>query len=88
MDANLLATQIHLRSFRARGGKMIQYAGWADAAVPPENGLNYYRKVTHTIGDPSDFYRVFMVPGMQHCSGGAGPNAFGYPFRDDKARVS
>ena len=66
-----------LRPFRARGGKMIQYAGWADAAVPPANGLNYYREVSHTIGDPSDFYRVFMVPGMAHCSGGAGPNAFG-----------
>jgi feruloyl esterase len=66
-----------LRPFKARGGKMIQYAGWADAAIPPENGLNYYRKVTHTLGDPSDFYRVFMVPGMAHCSGGAGPNAFG-----------
>jgi feruloyl esterase len=66
-----------LRSFKAHGGKMIQYAGWADAAIAPENGLNYYRKVTHTMGDPSDFYRVFMVPGMAHCSGGAGPNAFG-----------
>jgi feruloyl esterase len=66
-----------LRTFKAHGGKMIQYAGWADAAIPPENGLNYYRKVTHTMGDPSDFYRVFMVPGMAHCSSGAGPNAFG-----------
>ena len=56
---------------------MIQYAGWADAAIAPENGLNYYRKVTQTIGDPRDFYRIFMVPGMAHCSGGAGPNAFG-----------
>ena len=26
---------------------------------------------------PSDFYRVFMVPGMAHCGGGDGPNAFG-----------
>jgi len=66
-----------LRAFKAHGGKMIQYAGWADAAIPPENGLNYYRKVTQTMGDPHDFYRVFMVPGMAHCSGGAGPNAFG-----------
>jgi hypothetical protein len=66
-----------LRPFKAHGGKMIQYAGWADAAIAPENGLNYYRKVTQTIGDTSDFYRVFMVPGMAHCSGGAGPNAFG-----------
>lgn len=66
-----------LRPFKAHGGKMIQYAGWADSAIAPENGLNYYRKVTQTIGDPHDFYRVFMVPGMAHCGGGAGPNAFG-----------
>lgn len=66
-----------LRAFKAHGGKMIQYAGWADSAIAPENGLNYYRKVSRTIGDPHDFYRVFMVPGMAHCSGGAGPNAFG-----------
>ena len=66
-----------LRPFKAHGGKMIQYAGWADTAIAPENGLNYYRKVTQTIGDPHDFYRIFMVPGMAHCSGGAGPNAFG-----------
>ena len=66
-----------LRRFKAHGGKMIQYAGWADTAIAPENGLNYYRKVTKTIGDPRDFYRIFLVPGMAHCSGGAGPNAFG-----------
>jgi feruloyl esterase len=66
-----------LSRFRARGGKLIQYAGWSDAAIPPQNGLNYFRKVMRTIGDPSDFYRVFMVPGMAHCNGGAGPNAFG-----------
>ena len=66
-----------LRPFKKHGGKMIQYAGWADAAIAPENGLNYYRKVIQTIGDPRDFYRIFMVPGMAHCSGGAGPNAFG-----------
>jgi feruloyl esterase len=66
-----------LRAFKAHGGKMIQYAGWADAAIAPQNGLNYYRKVTETMGDPRDFYRVFMVPGMAHCGGGAGPNAFG-----------
>ena len=66
-----------LRAFKARGGKMIQYAGWADAAIPPRTGSTTTARSTHTIGDPSDFYRVFMVPGMAHCSGGAGPNAFG-----------
>ena len=66
-----------LSRFKARGGKLIQYAGWSDAAIAPQNGLNYYRKVVRTMGDPSDFYRVFMAPGMAHCSGGLGPNAFG-----------
>jgi feruloyl esterase len=66
-----------LSGFKARGGKLIQYAGWSDAGVAPQNGLNYWRKVTQTMGDPGDFYRVFMVPGMAHCSGGVGPNAFG-----------
>jgi len=67
----------NLRPFKHRRGRMIQYAGWADTAIAPENGLNYYRAVEHALGDPRDFYRVFMVPGMAHCSGGAGPNAFG-----------
>ena len=71
------AVNPNLRPFEHRGGKLIQYAGWADTAIAPENGLNYYRKVTKEMGDVHDFYRVFMVPGMAHCSGGAGPNAFG-----------
>jgi feruloyl esterase len=66
-----------LSAFHAHGGKMIQYAGWADTAIAPENGVNYYTAVLHGMPKAADFYRVFMVPGMAHCSGGAGPNAFG-----------
>jgi feruloyl esterase len=67
----------NLAPFRARGGKMIQYAGWSDAAIAPQNGLNYFTRVQQAIGKTDDFYRVFMVPGMAHCSGGLGANAFG-----------
>jgi hypothetical protein len=67
----------NLRPFEHHGGKLIQYAGWADTAIAPENGLNYYRAVEREMGDAHHFYRVFMVPGMAHCSGGNGPNAFG-----------
>jgi Tannase and feruloyl esterase len=73
----LNATDPDLGPFKRRGGKVIQYAGWADSAIAPENGLNYYRKVASIMGDVHDFYRVFMVPGMAHCYGGAGPNSFG-----------
>jgi hypothetical protein len=67
----------NLKPFERHGGKLIQYAGWADSAIAPENGLNYYRAVAKGMDDVDDFYRVFMVPGMAHCSGGNGPNAFG-----------
>src|SRR5262249_29219354 len=34
---------------------------------------------TKTMGGPEktkDFFRLFMAPGMGHCSGGPGPNQF------------
>ena len=71
------ATNPDLTSFERHGGKMIQYAGWADTAIAPENGLNYYGNVAKRMKDVHDFYRVFMAPGMAHCYGGGGPNSFG-----------
>ena len=76
------STNPDLSQFRDHGGKLIQYAGWADAAIAPENGLNYYRKVTSVMGDVHAFYRVFMAPGMAHCYGGPGPNSFGNGTND------
>ena len=76
------ATDPDLQRFERRGGKLIQYAGWADTAIAPENGINYYRKVMSVMGDVRDFYRVFMAPGMAHCYGGAGPNSFGNGISD------
>ena len=77
-----------LRSFRAHGGKLIQYHGWGDAAIAPRDSIAFYEKVDTFLkrypdprGDASkpiqDFYRLFMVPGMGHCATGAGPNNFG-----------
>ena len=71
-----------LRRFRDRGGKLIQYHGWGDAAIPAGGSIEYYERVKATLersqGKPvEDFYRLFMVPGMSHCAGGAGPNDFG-----------
>ena len=71
-----------LGPFRSQGGKLIQYVGWGDTAISPENDINYYNDVNREIGGHGhdgigDFYRLFMVPGMAHCSGGPGANAFG-----------
>ena len=71
------ATDPELTVFRDRGGKILSYFGWADPALNPLMGIDYYERVSETIGpDTSDFYRLFMVPGMFHCRGGRGPDRF------------
>jgi feruloyl esterase len=65
-----------LKAFQARGGKMIQYHGWADPDISPLNSVNYFDSVQKAMGDSKNFYRLFMVPGMYHCNGGPGPNTF------------
>jgi feruloyl esterase len=62
-----------LRALKAKGAKLLQYHGWADAAIPPGISLSYFNRVQQGMGDTASFYRLFMVPGMNHCSGGAGP---------------
>ena len=63
-----------LSAFRAHGGKLIQYHGWADPAIPALDSVDYWRLVQKTMGDTGGFYRLFMAPGMLHCGGGPGPN--------------
>ncbi len=71
------ATNPDLTAFRARNGRMIQYHGWSDPGVAPMSSVDYYAAVAKRLGgDPSGFYRLFMVPGMQHCVGGPGPDHF------------
>ncbi len=84
----LNASNPDLRSFRDRGGKLIEYQGWEDAASAPRYSIAFYEKVKQFLehypdprsSNPSDiqaFYRLYMVPGMQHCLGGPGAVSFG-----------
>lgn len=75
--AALDATDPDVSRFKARGGKIVSYFGWADPALNPLMGVNYYESVVQRLGpSTSDFYRLFMVPGMFHCRGGIGPSTF------------
>lgn len=70
------ANDSNLTAFREHRGKLVMYQGWADPVVPPEDVIRYYESVGRTMGAVADFYRLFMVPGMSHCAGGAGPDSF------------
>ena len=72
-SADLDATQTDLRPFLRRGGKLLHYHGWADSAIPPGMSLDYFAAVQRRVGPTPDAYRLFMVPGMNHCGGGQGP---------------
>lgn len=63
-----------------RGVKIIQYHGWNDQTLQPGYSPLYYEQVAKANGGlekTQEFYRLFMVPGMNHCSGGIGASNFG-----------
>jgi len=65
-----------ISKFRAAGGKLIVWHGWADAIVPPYKTLDWYEQVKAKFGGEAktkDFVRLFMIPGMDHCGLLKGP---------------
>jgi feruloyl esterase len=80
-ESLLSAANPDLRKFKAAGGKLIVYQGWADPEVPPEKTIDFYQTVQRTMGGRAptkSFFRLFMVPGMKHCSSGDGAFAIDY----------
>jgi feruloyl esterase len=75
----LNATDPDLHRFQSRGGKLIMYHGWNDAAISPLNSVNYFNNVVAKMGtdQTGQFIRLYMAPGVQHCTGGVGPSSFG-----------
>jgi feruloyl esterase len=65
------ATNPDLRAYQARGGKLLAFQGWSDTSVVPLGTIDYYESVLREMGGVSNtqaFYRLFLVPGMRHCS--------------------
>jgi len=89
----LNATNPDLSRFAARGGKLILYHGWSDAAIPAQGTIAYRDNVVRQMGArrAGEFVRLFVVPGMHHCGGGTGPSDFGQnavPVQGDSSSSS
>ena len=87
----LNANSPDLRRLKSRGGKILLYAGTADQLVPAPDAITYYERVVKAQGglrQTQDFCRFFLVPGMEHCGGGPGPNDFGQSLAPNPAPTS
>ena len=80
LDGDILnAINPNLQAFKAHGGKLLMYHGWSDAVIVPRVSVDYYESVVTAMGGEAktlDFARLFMIPGMGHCMGGAGTDIF------------
>jgi feruloyl esterase len=70
----LNATNPDLSAFKARGGKLIMSHGWADAGLSALATVKYYEQVEARDASLREYFRLFMMPGVLHCGGGAGPD--------------
>jgi feruloyl esterase len=74
-------TNPDLRRFKAAGGKLLVFQGGTDTVEMPTAIVDYYETVEKVMGglEPTqDFFRLFIIPGMNHCGGGDGATTIDY----------
>jgi feruloyl esterase len=81
MDANAWIyntdSDVKLSGFQARGGKLMFIHGLADPIFSANETVDYYQRLTAQNGSrTNEFARLFLVPGMGHCAGGAATDSF------------
>ncbi len=72
----LAADDPDLSAFYRAGGKLIIWHGWSDQHVTPQGTLEYYHAMRDLMGGAvqDSFVRMYLLPGVYHCSGGEGPD--------------
>jgi pimeloyl-ACP methyl ester carboxylesterase len=67
----------YLKSFHKHNGKLIVYQGQSDPVFSTVDIVDWYEKLNKNYrGQAQDFTRLFVVPGMNHCSGGPATDQF------------
>lgn len=71
------ASDATLAAFKARGGKLLLAHGMADPIFSPHDTIDYYERLTRAQGAAAtDLARLFLIPGMGHCQGGAATDSW------------
>ncbi|KAI0465928.1 feruloyl esterase B [Xylaria cf. heliscus] len=82
-----------LAAFQAHGGKLLAYHGQQDQQISSLNSIRFWKRlaseVDYDLDKMDEFFRLFRIPGMNHCGGGPGAwtvgqggsaPAYGIPF--------
>ena len=75
----LNATSPDLDAFKSKGHKLLLWHGWSDAGLSPLGTIKYYEDVKARDPKMDEYVRMFMMPGVLHCGGGAGPDNADWP---------
>lgn len=70
------ADDAQLEGFRKRNGKLLIVHGMADPIFSAFESIDYIRRVQAATPGADGFARLFLVPGMNHCAGGAATDDF------------
>jgi len=79
----LNATNSDLSALKAKGKKLIVWHGWADPALTALATVRYHDDVRERDAAAGDYFRLFLMPGVLHCGGGAGPDIVDWPAAID-----
>lgn len=70
---NATADNFDISPFYEKGGKLIHYHGYSDPSIATGSSIYLYNHIEDALKpqgiDLDDFYRFFLVPGMEHCTG-------------------
>ena len=71
------ATSVNIRPFRDSGAKLLLWHGANDSALSANATIEYFNKVKNEVGTASvdTFARLYIAPGVNHCSGGPGADS-------------
>jgi feruloyl esterase len=73
------ATNPNLDAFKAKGGKLIVWHGWSDPSLTALGSINYYEQAHRRDAGVRDYFRMFLMAGVLHCSRGPGPDTVDWP---------
>jgi len=71
-DSIIGTNDADLTNLKNSGTKLLSWHGIADDYIPVGGTIDYYNRVAALDTGVAEYYKLFLAPGVHHCSGGLG----------------